>query len=93
MYARLCPVYGWTEVDLITGEVGPFVLSNAIRNYGMIYGVTRAGILTGRPQVEFDAVSIDGIEWLPVKENISLLPLENADVHQTNRDVVLGNQS
>lgn len=93
MYARLCPVYGWTEVDPATGVVGPFVLENAHRKYGMIYGVTRNGTTTGRPQVEFDAVSVDGIEWLPAITNISLLPLETSRVHQTEQNVVLGNQS
>lgn len=90
MYARLCPVYGWTEIDPLTGEVGPFVLKDVYRNYGMINGVTSRGLHTGRPVAEFDAVSVDGITWLPLKENISLIPKENEDVRTIESEVVLG---
>lgn len=90
MYARLCPVYGWTETDPLTGKVGPFVLKDVHRKYGMIYGVTVRGIQTGRPQIEFDAVSTNGTDWLPLKENISLIPQETENVRQPEEIVVLG---
>lgn len=90
MYARLCSVYGWTEIDPLTGKVGPFVLKDVQRKYGMIYGVTTRGFHTGRPVPEFDAVSINGIDWLPLKENIALIPLEPENVRQPEQDVVLG---
>lgn len=92
MYARLCLAYGWTEVDPITGVMGPFILKDVNRKYGMINGTTRNGIYTGRPQIEFDAVSLDGTEWLPLKENISLVPLEIASVCQTESNLLLGDQ-
>jgi hypothetical protein len=90
VYARLNAVYGWTEIDPITGEVGPFVLKDVYRNYGMIYGVTKRGFHTGRPLPEFDAVSIDGTTWVPLKENIALIPQEKASVQQPEQEIVLG---
>jgi hypothetical protein len=90
VYARLCPVYGWTEVDPITGVVGPFILKDVHRAYGMINGVTTRGIHTGRPLIEFDAVSVDGNTWLPLKENISLIPQETANVRQSVEQLMLG---
>lgn len=90
MYARLCSVYGWTEIDPLTGEVGPFILKDAHRKYGMIYGVTKSGSHTGRPIGEFDAVSINGNSWLPLRENISLIPQETASVRQSEREPLLG---
>jgi hypothetical protein len=76
MYARLCPVFGWTEIDPSTGIRGPFVLSDVYRYCGMIAGTTRTGRKTNRPIPEFDAVSVDGTTWLPLRENISLIPWE-----------------
>jgi hypothetical protein len=90
VYARLCPALGWTEIDPLTGEVGPFVLKDVYRKYGMIYGVTTRGLHTGRPVPEFDAVSIDGQAWMPLKANISLIPMETEDVQEVKSDVVLG---
>lgn len=89
MYARLSSVFGWTEVDPVTGETGPFILKDVHLKYGMIYGVTTRGLHTGRPLPEFDAVSNDGITWLPLKENISLIPQENESVRTTVEDVPL----
>lgn len=89
MYARLCSVY-WTEIDSVTGVAGPFVLKDVYRNYGMINGTTKSGLRTGRPVSEFDAVSLDGENWLPLKENISLIPKEKEDVREVESDVVLG---
>lgn len=90
MYARLCPVFGWTEIDPSTGEVGPFILKDVQRKYGMIYGVTARGVQTGRPLVEFDAVSVDGASWLPLKANVSLIPQEPESVRQSESESVLG---
>lgn len=90
MYARLCPAMGWIEIDPHTGEAGPFVLKDVYRKYGMINGVTSRGMHTGRPVAEFDAVSIDGTNWLPLKENISLIPKETENVRTIESEVVLG---
>lgn len=89
MYARLNSVY-WTEIDPLTGDAGPFVLKDVFRKCGMINGVSRSGMHTGRPVFEFDAVSIDGENWLPLKENISLIPQEPDNVRQPEQNVVLG---
>lgn len=90
MYARLCPVYGWTEIDPATGVAGPFVLKDVYRKYGMIYGVTKRGFHTGRPVPEFDAVSVDGENWIPLNGNISLIPQEKNDVRTVESEIVLG---
>ena len=90
MYARLCPALGWTEIDPLTGSAGPFILKDVHRKYGMIYGVTAKGLHTGRPVPEFDAVSINGTDWLPLKENIALIPPEPEHVQQAKSDIVLG---
>lgn len=90
MYARLCPALGWTEIDPLTGEAGPFVLKDVHRSYGMINGVTQKGFHTGRPVTEFDAVSTDGTNWLPLKENIALIPQETHNVRRPEQEIVLG---
>lgn len=92
MYARLCLVY-WTELDPVTGVVGPLILKDVQRKYGMIYGVTTGGNHTGRPIPEFDAVSDNGIDWLPLTGNISLIPQETANVRQPEPEFVLGTSS
>jgi hypothetical protein len=77
-------------VDPYTGEVGPFILKDVSRKYGMIHGVTKRGIHTGRPIVEFDAVSVDGETWMPLKENISLIPQETDSVLKSEQELMLG---
>lgn len=78
MYARLHS--WWTETDPVTGIEGPFILKDIYRYCGMIAGTTTSGRKTNRPIPEFDAVSINGTDWLPLQENISLIPVESEDV-------------
>lgn len=90
MYARLCSAFGWTEIDPLTSVVGPFILKDVYRNYGMIYGATKRGLHVGRPVPEFDAVSVDGETWMPLNGNISLIPKETPYVREVKSEDVLG---
>lgn len=81
MFARLSVGYGWT----IPGEEGtrPIVLADVHRYAGMVEGkAVHDGRLWARPLGEFDALSLDGIEWKPFYVLRALVPWSDADVQE-----------
>jgi hypothetical protein len=75
VYARLSPGFGWTYQDE-TG-VHPIVLSNVQRYAGMVSGkAVHDGRLWARPLPEFEALSVNGIEWKPFYQLRALIPWE-----------------
>ena len=81
MYARLNAGFGW-RWENEDGSLGPFVLSSAMRYAGMVSGTRPDGRVCARPLSEFDALSIDGIEWQPFAVLRELIPWEATHVQQ-----------
>lgn len=80
MHARLNPGFGWQWKNE-DGSLGPFVLSDVERYAGMVSGKAPDGRKCARPLGEFDALSLDGVEWKPFFELRETIPWEN-HVHQ-----------
>lgn len=81
MQARLNPGFGWQWKNE-DGSLGPFVLSDVERYAGMVSGTAPDGRKCARPLGEFDALSIDGIEWKPFFELRETIPWEKAHVQE-----------
>lgn len=76
MFARLSTAFGW-KVEDDKGIQSPVVLSGVQRYAGMVSGkAVHDGRLWARPVGEFEALSIDGIEWKPFFELRTLIPWE-----------------
>lgn len=75
MFARLSVTYGWVWVDE-RGARGPFIVSDIMRYAGMVTGRAPSGRIAARPLIEYDALSLDGQEWLPVADLRHLIPWE-----------------
>lgn len=77
MFARLSAGFGWTYENE-EGTRGPIVLVDVHRYAGMVAGkAAHDGRPWARPLGEFDALSVDGIEWKPFFELRTLIPWEN----------------
>lgn len=76
MLARLNSGFGWTWTNE-DGSLSPFVLSDVERYAGMLSGKAPNGRICARPLGEFDALSMDGIEWKPFYELRETIPWEN----------------
>lgn len=83
MHARLNPNCGWRwQYD--DGTMGHFVLTAVERYAGMLSGLDPSGRRTARPQIDFDALSHDGIEWHPFADLRELVPWEGSNVRVRN---------
>lgn len=75
MFARLNRAF-WTTTD-DRGNRTPIVLSDVYRYAGMASGkAVHDGRLWARPLVEFEALSLDGIEWKPMRQLLLQIPWE-----------------
>jgi hypothetical protein len=76
VFACLSAGFGWTYENE-DGTRSPIVLVDVHRYAGMLAGkAVRDGRPWSRPLGEFEALSVDGVEWKPVFELCSLIPWE-----------------
>lgn len=76
MFARLGPSFGWTWQDEQGGN-NPVVLADVYRYAGMVTGkAVHDGRLWSRPMGEFEALSLDGLNWKPFYLLRTMVPWE-----------------